>query len=385
MNCTSGSQIERALICPASTVLPRDQSTSPAAESGRAIHAFLETGSIVGRDAALGAMLAEYGADVRDVCEAIDTDSLPAELAHEVAFVFDVDTGEAREIGRGGDFRYPDLGTYQIPCRADIVGMSSRAVFIGDYKSGHGEVTPARRNGQVGFAALCAARAYGRDEAIVEIIRPGKTGSKAWRDRAELDAFDLDGIAARLRKFRSVREGMISRQGNGTPITVHEGEHCRYCPAYRFCGAKNALAVRMGTGEEIRELQLELTRETAASVYLRAKAAKEFLDKIFGAIYGMAKQEPLDIGNGQMLGEVTKPGNERLDGDVVWSVLSELHNPEIANAAVKRTASKVGIEDALRGNAVKLAPAVREVIERVRERGGSERKPSTTVTEYARE
>jgi hypothetical protein len=383
MNCTSGSGIERALKCPASTVLPRDSNTGPAAEGGRAIHTFLEAVSAVGRDAAIEMISASHGADVRDVCEAIDTDSLPTDLAHEVAFVFDIDKGTAVELGRGGEFRYPDLGTYQIPCRLDIVGASSRAVFVGDYKSGHGEVTPAKRNGQIGFGALCASRAYGRDEAVVEIIRPGHTGSKAYRDSAELDAFDLDGLAGRLRRFRDRRERLLEQQAAGHSLTVHEGDHCRYCPSYRFCGAKAALAVRLGTGEELREQSAELTRETAAHVYARAKAARELLDRIFAAIYGMAKQEPLALGNGQMLGEVTKPGNEKLDGDAVFEVMSRLHNEEIAGAAIKRTASKVGIETALRGHVPKLAPAVREIVEHVRKAGGSERKPSITITEYA--
>jgi uncharacterized protein (DUF2342 family) len=263
--------------------------------------------------------------------------------------------------------------------------MSGDAVFVGDYKSGRGEVTAANKNIQIGFGALCAARVYGKDSAVVQIIRPGRGGARAYKDTATLDAFDLGDLAAKIQKFVKDRAKTMAVVVEGTAPTVYEGSWCRYCPSYNHCPGKQALAVRVGSGEEIRAIQNELTPETAGQVYHRAKAAKQFLDKVFDAIYGMAANEAIDLGNGRVLGEVTKMGNEKLDGDVVYEVLKAAHNQEVADKAVKRTASKKAIEDALRGTVPKLAPAIREVLGSVRKAGGAERKETTKIEEYAKE
>ncbi len=385
MIAVTGSQLERALECPASTCLPQVKNTNPWAQEGTALHDFLEMTSKYDRDTALQSMRDDDDWEkYADVCEAIDTDSLPTELAHEVAFAYDVVTRKVRELGRGKvDYSKCNLNPNEIPCRLDVVGVSPSAVFVGDYKFGRGDVTPAKRNVQVGFGALCATTLYGRDNAVVEIIRPGRGGAKPFHDRAELDMLDLDALALRLSEWFPRRRGVLSIIESGDTPNVFEGDWCKWCPSYNYCPAKTALAVRIGDGSEIQELHTELTPETAAAVYKRAKMASELLRKVFGSIYGMARNEPIDLGDGKMLGETTKRGNERLDGQTVRAVLQLLHTEEIADEAVEITATKAAIERALRGKVAVLAPAIREVLTKVAELGGIRRHDDTTkVREY---
>jgi hypothetical protein len=382
---TSGSQIERSLECVPSTCLPSARHSTPEASQGIAIHAFIQVASDVGRDKAV-ALFRESPRwrEHADACESIDVDSLPTELAHEVAFAYNIPTGRARELGRNIGRNYAEHGLTEddIPITIDVVGVAPDRVFVGDYKSGYGDVTPAKTNRQLGLGALCASRVYDRTAATVEIIKPGKNGSKPYHDRASLDIFEIDGLAAELRALVGKRKRALTVIAEGKTPEVREGPWCRYCPSYSYCPAKTSLAVRMGTGDEIKAMQNELTVETAGRVYARAKHAQQFLDKIFGAIYGMAKNSPIEYAPGRMLGEQLKRGNEKLDGDVVYEVVKLLHSQEVADAAVKRTATKTALTDALRGKVAKLAPAMREVLEKVREHGGSRREESMRVVEY---
>ena len=239
MILVTGSHLERALECSASTCLPKAKNSSPEASEGRAIHIYIEFVSEYGRDKALAVMRdSPTLRDYVDVCEVIDTDLLPTELAHEVAFAFDIATGKAREIGRGNKVNYAEcnLAPLEIPCRLDVVGVSADAVFVGDYKSGHLAVTGAKTNIQVGFGALCASLAYGKDSAVVEIIRTGRGGAKPFRDRAELDAFDLDALASRLRDWIPRRGRVLDVINAGKAPTVYQG------PWYHIPGA--ALSAR---------------------------------------------------------------------------------------------------------------------------------------------
>ena len=387
----SGSGAERALACPASTFLPQvGRLTNAAAESGTAQHAFLQMCSEFGRDKALALVATrEKYLPYLEICEAIQVDKLPTELAHEVAFAFNMRTGEARELGRniGRDYAKYKVGKSEIPLSIDVVGVNPDAVYVGDYKTGRLEVTEPSRNIQLGLAALCAARCYGRDAAVVEIIKPGRDGGAPFSETAELDVFDLDELAARFKAWPGRHKSdCLKSATDPAPVTI--GSHCRFCPSYSFCPAKTSLAIRVGTGEELREMHTELTRETAARVYLRAKAAKEFLNKIFEAIYGMAQQEPIEFSPGQFLGKHTKTGNEKLEGAIVHDVMSELYTPQVANAACEFTSSKAGIKRALRALrplGIKVAPAEREILDAVKQRGGITRKPTTKVREYSAE
>jgi len=392
----SGSEAERALACPASTLLPQiDRDVGDAAVRGTAVHAYLELCADVGPDKALKVIEThpEFGKWL-EVCEAIVVSLLPTQLAAEVSFAFNFVTGRARELGRSLDRKYIEAGLdprVEVPITVDVLGVDDDSVLVADYKTGRTKVTAARRNKQLALGAVCAADVYGKDRATVEIVHPARDGAPPYRDRAELDGFDLDDMRLELKTFYERREETKAwmKHGNSPSLAVldvmREGNHCRYCRCYTVCPAKTALAVRMGTGDEIQELSVQLTPENAGQIYVRAKMAKDFLQRIFDAIYGMAEQDPIEFAPGQMLGLRDKKGNEKLSGPVVHEVVKLLHSDEIADDAVELSATKTGIQRALRGRVKPLGKSVERVLELVRKHGGATRAVSRKVVEYEKD
>jgi SAM-dependent methyltransferase len=367
-------------------VLPRATEQSDAAVAGIAKHMFVELVCTRGRDFALK-FLEERHPEWVPVCDAMDLDKIPTMLASEVAFAYDVAADTAREVGRGSkvDYRTIDLAPFEIPGRADLVGVGNDAAYVADLKTGWSSATNARRNGQLLFLALAACRVYDRDSAIVELIYARPDGS-VWKDRAELDAFELDAFADRLRELPSrVAVAQKAIELNGEP-NISQGPWCRYCPAFASCPAKTKLVRAIGDGSEIAALQKlqPLTQATAATAYHRLRSAKELLAKVESAVYAYARETPIDLGDGQLLGEVTREGNERLDGEIAYAVIREIHGVEIADAAVARSVTKKAIGEALRGKVPRLAPAEREVLDAIRAAGGSERPLRVVIEEYPR-
>jgi hypothetical protein len=315
-----------------------------------------------------------------EIAEAIRADDLPTELAHEVAFAFDLITGRARELGRsiGRDYFSHGLLESEIPLTVDVVGVSSDSVFVADYKTGRSKTTEAKNNMQVGLAAVCAAQVYGRSSAVVEVIKPSMSGGRAYRDRATLDVFALDEITARMRGFSERRAAAMVDVPN---VTV--GDHCRYCPSYSHCPAWTSLAVRVGTGAELDDLRtISLTEENAGQALARAKVVKKFCERIISAVYGMAAQDPIEIFPGVMLGEKTKQGNEVLDGTIAHSVISDLFDSDMANESAKFSVTKASIERAARERGLSVAPTLTAIVEEIRIRGGSDRPDTTKIREY---
>ncbi len=378
----TASGLERVTECPASAILPRASERTQENTRGSERHMFIELSASHGRDKALK-FLAEKGTDENTIaiCEAMDLERLPLELAHEVAFAFDIANGQARELGRGLNRKYKDLAPFEIAGTADIVGVSDDSVFVGDYKPAFLPLTPARENLQLRFLALCAARAYGKDEARIELVRLKDDGS-SWREPAELDLFDLDETAASLRSLPGrVDQARILWQSRKSP-DVSQGPWCRYCPAFHSCPAKTSLALQLASGSFQRTPGSRLTPEIAGEAYFQLKAAEELIAKVRKVIYAMAKESPIELPNGMMLGEIVKAGNEKLDGQNVFDVLKFLHNEDVAKAAVKLTTTKKAIDAALRPVVSTLAPEVRRVLDAVRKAGGASKKDRKVIEEF---
>src|SRR5689334_1996815 len=95
----SASARERNEECRASNVLDTVESSSPDADAGRVVHAFLYGVNTVGRTKALAAVPAPY----RAICEVMDPADYPTDpkaFAAEVALAYHVTKGTARELGR---------------------------------------------------------------------------------------------------------------------------------------------------------------------------------------------------------------------------------------------------------------------------------------------
>lgn len=385
----TGSSVERVLACPPSNALPHVLSTGEPAERGDAIHRFLCDARTLGREAALERAVEPWLA----ACEAIDVASLPTldagGYAAEVAYSYDIELGTARELGRNIQRAYGDLGPDEVPVTVDTVGLGAdgESVFVGDYKTGRGRVTPAGRNAQLLLGALAACRAYGRSRAEVAIVYVREDEDPVF-SRATLDEWALDGFAASLRVTADkVREARHVVAAGGTP-TVSTGPQCRYCPAFVQCPAQTslALAITSAPDEWRADLTSALTPERARAAYELYRRAGEVVKRAGEALHAYAIESGgIDIGDGMVYGPVTTK-REYVDGAVTRQVLTEMHGPVIAERACSWSSSKTAIREALKHVAAqtggKLAPLERDALAEIGKRRGIDRRESTACKEF---
>jgi len=368
---TTGSALDRIEACPGSEKLPHIiEPASADASRGTIIHAYLQGVAEHGAEEALARTDAEH----RAMCAAIDLDRLPVrDVAAEVAFAWDPVTGEARELGRGLDRDYSAAPDGWICGTADAVALVEEdAVYVGDYKSGHRPPRAAELLA-LAFYGVCAARAYGRSRAILEVLRIADDGT-TWPDRIELDALELAEVETRIRR---ALEAVAAADGR----TVRPGEHCRYCPAFRAC--PNTLAIA-------RELTIsdghlpELNEQTAPAAFVRVRQIEKVLQVVKKELAEYAKLHPFATDNGKTYGP--RPWSVRsVDPSAAWRVLAETYGEDVANTALPRSGTITGIEAALKPIAIadgsKVAPFVRKAMERLEGEGAI----TTTTTEQIRE
>jgi len=378
----SGSSLQRAEKCPASEALPHRDTISADSDRGTAVHKFLAAVPTLGRADALEAVDAKY----RDLCAVIDLDRLPAANASgfipEAAYVWDDFAGTVDYLGQSLGRNYGKLTAAQIPCTLDSVGTSADGTkgIVLDYKGGWSDAAPAAVNLQLRFGALCYCRANGLEAATVAIVRIKEDGS-SWFDVADLTAWDLTVIEGQITAILDAVTDAKMAHAQEVTLKPTTGDHCRYCPAYASCPAVTSLAVAVGSGE----FGLELTKGNAAEAWHRVKAMEKILKEVKAAVKTFAEIEPIDLGDGKMLGEV-EGTRESLSGGVVYRVLREMYGEEAADAACEIKTSKAAIDRAIKPAIIeaggKLAPAKRELLARVDELGGLHKRKARSVKEH---
>lgn len=387
MTLPTASALERASLCIGSAVLPRAESTSADASRGTAIHAYLEA-LLTSEEAGAAALEAMTDRQLRAVCGALVLDGLPLDPASyvaEVAFAYDVVTGKGRELGRGLARDYSGIAETEIAGTADVVALVGRdSVLVGDYKTGFGHVTAAARNWQLRMLALAAARAYGRHRAVVEIIRP-REDRPAWRDRAELDGFDLAEIAEELRGLVDQVVRARAAYATGQSPTLSLGEHCRYCHSIAFCPAQTGMLLQLASaGSDMEDRFIRsLTPESAAVAHDRLTAVEKLVEKLREHLAWYAKENPFPTSDGRIYGPVLDR-KESLDGAKLWHLLKERYGEETAWSAAKLSVTKTALLEVAGKIAAKTKAKKthinRELLAELASRGGVHAK----TTEYVR-
>lgn len=364
----TASKYELALRCPGAFTIPWRREPNAFAEAGTERHAETEA--------------------------AINAGDIPEVLAErwpgftwlaEVAFAIDIATLDARVLGRGLGRNYGEPRTpFERFGTADMLGWGGeRHMVIGD-KKGFDEVTGAATNPQLRFLALAASRVY-RPERVEVAILHELTGL----DVAEVDMFDLD--IAIPEYLRSVETGIAKARSDkraGLPVLFNTGRWCRWCDGYHDCPRQKelvALARRPDDDPKLAMLTTVADETDAPAVYELYRRIGILHKRIGQSLHAMAASRPIPIGNGRFYGRREKPGNERLDGDVMYSVVRDLHGQELADRAVERSASKAQLKRALKAAGLKVAPAETAVLAAVRARGGTSRKPTFEFEEFAPE
>jgi hypothetical protein len=302
----SPSGLGRVAACVRSEAMPHASSSSPFANKGTVAHKYLADCLEVGRELALGRV--EDPADI-DWLASIDIEQLPAfdPLAYspEIAFAYDPRTRTARELGRNisREEARRRAEDHELVGIVDVGGCTDELVVAHDYKTGWGYVERAETNWQLRTYALMMARSYGKTGAFYSVIRVKDNGF-IWSDRAQMDELDLlaheDALIDLLQRRTFVRE--LARRGQWAQLpALNEGEHCRYCPAAFACPAKIHAVKEVAGGAEL--VPGVLSPEVAAVAWRKVRAAQKTLDRMESILRAYARQTPIPLGDGEILGE----------------------------------------------------------------------------------
>lgn len=356
------SALPRLFRCPASDVLAQANSASVYTEAGEERHDWLSKLAMT-RDASVAP--AEYAEAAEEILRRLPAGETSVEV--EVIGPFGV------------------TGHYDVA----IVDPARRHLTIVDWKSWESVGSAATNEQTLLYVTALGVALGGIDTATVMIVYVQPDRAPRF-DIADLDVLDIADFEHRLGDLKERIAVEAAKVAAGQLPDVSEGRHCKYCPAAHVCPAKTALIHRIVSGAEVDELGLmrPLDDATARAAYERLQAAKQMLKRIESALYAHAAERPIQLGNGKVFGKHTTLGKEDLDGDVVWRVLAKSFGREVADVAVSRTATKVGIDRALKivpdgallGDS--RAAAKRHLLEEIRIAGGSQRREVERVEEH---
>lgn len=355
MALITASGSERAVKCNASLSLPRVYTTSASAERGTELHEFIATSLLRGRDAALAECAEEYRAectaiDMAAVQEAIGPfDSLFVELAMSA----NLKTGKGEILGENIKRAYPHTDDpMEVYGTGDLLAFKSSVLSVLDVKTGR-KVKPAGQNPQLLTLATLARAAFAAQDLKPSAYRLGilyiGEDGEVYLDQAVVDDMELDGWAHEL---RGAVQGAIRAQAKvdrGQVPNVSTGDHCRYCPAFNACPAKQSLALDLARNAGVFKPgagNLELNPQQAGEVYAKAKDAVEWLETIMSAIKERAQHEPIPLPSGATLREVS--GAESIDYNLAFPVLMQ-YGADIAANAAEAKITKASLKRALNG------------------------------------
>lgn len=388
----TGSKLDTVGRCPAAAALPQvetipDESDKDPRAKGTGVHRFLELVAEVGRDAALEQVDEAW----RPLCAEIDTAKLTRELAcsTEVALAYNWREDTARRLFPIERRAYEIDASCEVAFRLDLLGVGDEAVLIGDYRGPHAWLPLPDDSYQLGIGAVAAARLFGKSRARLEYIRILDDG-RPLRFDADLDVFGIEAAAERVRGAMQAVELVRQVVESGRVPNVSEGPWCRYCNARQACPAKTATIRQLVLDTQpIAPLKV-ITPEDARRAYAMFEPMKRALKQVEGSLYAYAKLDPIfvreeDDGSQRWFGELSRPGNDQVDGPIAHAVLTEMYSGEVANASVTFETTKTAIGAAVRAalpEDEKLAPALREVYAAIDKRGGIRNPTTVTTTEF---
>lgn len=346
------SGLQRALSCDGSLVLPRARNANPWADDGQDQHDDLsDFGNLPPAIAAL----------------------LPPNARAEVKVAYDVESGRGRIIGEGSGRSYGTLGPFEIAGSIDVLGVDADTVYVVDWK-GWQAVAPASRNAQIWGYALAAARALGRDRAVVMIAHVRDMRLLRAPDRHEIEAMDLGEFANGLRTLLVRQAALIKLRKAGEQVTTTEGTWCKHCESKHVCPSKNALLLQVAQRGLMVLGEQTMTMDRAADSIRQLEQLDQLVkDARARATQFVDEHGPIDMGDGSWWGRHREQGNERLDPRTTVRAIADVVGEsakEFASVAVELRVSKAALTRASKeiGAPPKLATAV---IKRVRELGGA--------------
>lgn len=300
----SGSSLERAKNCPGSFhAIPVD-STTEAALTGTANHERVEISLDLGNLDQVPKSAMTY----------IDEHLRAGLIETEVAYALDVETGEVRKLGTKLGRNYPATNENEIRLTVDLVGPG----VVGDWKS-RTRVTKAENNLQIGAGVYCAWVLQGKPERMVGFLSYLSDG---YTDAAEFDFFKIVGLLEELRSIVRRVKSWTKERG------LHEGDWCKYCPAWTTCEPKMALIRGISSEKVCAEIEGALQDGDIALAWKLLKNAEDALERISrvvkeGVVQNFERGTPVQLVSGKRLVVVQESRNS-MDQAAVKKVFAEL-------------------------------------------------------------
>lgn len=302
MPLPSASRLALAEVCLGAAVLAGvRREDNDACAAGRGRHRFLERVQLIGRESAL----AEIPSDApwRETCVALPVEEIPRGEP-EVAFAYDPTTDTARRLGTSLGRDYSGALPGEVTGTADLV-VPGLVPLVIDYK-GRESVGPAIDHLQLNLYALCVARTTGAEEVATAIVYVHEDGTLEW-DRAQLGAWDLAAVAARVAEIaaRVAQADEAAAAGRLPPLV--DGPHCQRCPALTVCPAQVELAralVREAEATPANELLARLAPlpdADAGAALDRLERASAVIEAQVAALKERAKKSGLTLPDGSRL------------------------------------------------------------------------------------
>ena len=343
----TGSAIDRVLACLDSEFLPH-VSTAPNvwSDHGNTVHDFARNiGNGDTREVALSRIDPDDPALA--ACEKLDVTLIPTGGLFEVALAWDHRTGRARvlgaDIGRAYEQHGADM-SIEFCLTLDFAGVRTGNVGVYvDFKTGWA-LKRAKDSWQLKLGAVAIADAYGLEEVIVahQILREGH--EPRW-DIYEIDAIELATIRKTLR-------GLAKKLAGEPSGRLVEGDHCTYCPAFKFCDAKTGMIRRLAGAIDAKEplsglptvidKSSDLVIAQARRAVLMLKEYERAAKIAWKELAAFAEVYPIDLGDGRVYRHApARAADAVVDPEKAARIIRELYGDEVATRAVSITKGSI--------------------------------------------
>ncbi len=198
---------------------------------------------------------------------------------------------------------------------------------------------------------------------------------------------NVEMFAIEAKSIMDAAERSRHEHENNRMPELAAGYWCRWCHAFSACPLQRSLAIDVYSGAAAMRFEalMPLADDAAAAkAYEFLKRVKMLSARLSTALYARASERPIPLGDGKWFGKQSKLGTTKIDADIAYKVIRDLHGQEIADAAIERKATQAGIKRGLeyvvgKGPAKGLQDAA---MKEIKARGGTSREPTDKIEEY---
>jgi hypothetical protein len=310
------------------------------------MHAFL---AARGYGAPRAKALEKVSEEFRKDAERIEA---PEDIARgwpELGMALDLSAGTARAFRE--NMSREDVAKTRTPSETgmlvDWLAVQGDRVLVRDWKTGWMEdLGPAAEHLQLLVYAATALLAFDKEEARGELWH---WDGVRWRvDGVTLDFLGAQAVLERVRALLAKRDAAAEAMKRGEAPRLALGKWCAWCPAQRFCPAKQSALARVLADAEVR-ITPELSPEQAGAAYVRLKQVRADVDRMLADLEGLAGQTSLPLPDGTVLRQQDREV-ARIDPAAAEDWLRRTYGDAAAGAAVetKVVMTWEGLKDALR-------------------------------------